>query len=228
MPAAARSAQTLGIRFMTTSRPPTKTEAIAGGLPVQATLTAVAALAGGPLAALLPVLASTLAAGRQRARVEAALADIERTLTAQQERLDRLTDEQYKFLNEVVLALLHTTDAQKIELLKRAVRNGIELTDMPSDDSVYLSRIIRDISAQEVEFLAKNFGMQRIWLNETPMPEQHSSTIPVDPRSTDGQIVSGLITLGLVSTAEPTWDDSGLLKYSPMVAKLLAVLRADA
>ena len=200
-------------------------EIIAGGLPVQATLTAVAALAGGPLAALLPVLASTLAAERQRKRVEAALADIERTLLAQREKLSSLTDGQYKFVNEVVLTLLHTTDKEKIELLKRAVRNGLDLTEMPDHDSVYLSRIIRDISAQEADFLTKNFGMQRIWLNEKPMAEGRVSTIAVDPGTIDGQIVSGLITLGLVSTAEPTWDDSGLLKYSPMVAKLLAVLR---
>jgi len=213
---------------MTLPLTPTKVEAIAGGLPVQATLTAVAALAGRPLAALLPVLTNTLAAGRQRKRVESALADIESELLAQQEKLSRLTDAQYKFMNEVVLTLLHTTDERKIELLKRAVRNGLDLSEMPDQDSVYLSRIIRDISAQEAEFLARNFRMQRIWLNETPMPEQEASTIAVDPSTTDGQIVAGLITLGLVSTAEPTWDDSGLLKYSPMVAKLLAVLRADA
>ena len=210
---------------MTVPHTPTTTELIAGGLPVQATLTAVAALAGGPLAALLPVLASTLAAGRQRKRVEAALTEIESTLLAQQEKLNSLTDGQYKFVNEVVLTLLHTTDVKKIDLLKRAIRNGLDLTEMLDHDSVYLSRIIRDISAQEADFLARNFGMQRIWLNETPMPEKEASTIAVDPRTTDGQIVSGLITLGLVSTAEPTWDDSGLLKYSPMVAKLLAVLR---
>ena len=211
---------------MTVHRTPSATEVIAGGLPVQGTLTVVAALAGGPLAALLPVLANTLAAGRQRKRVDAALADIERTLVVHQEKLNCLTDEQYKFANEVVLALLHTTDEEKIKLLKRAVRNGLDLAEMSGHDFVYLSRIIRDISAQEANFLTKNFGIQRIWLNETPMPEQEASTIAVDPRTTDGQIVSGLITLGLVSTAEPTWDDSGLLKYSPMVAKLLAVLRA--
>ena len=211
---------------MTNLRTPSAVEGIAGGLTVQGSLTAIAALAGGPLAALLPVLANTLAAGRQRMRVDAALADIATTLAAQQDKLKSLTDEQYKFVNEVVLALLHTTDDQKIELLKRAVRNGLDLAEMPGHESVYLSRIIRDISSQEADFLARNFGMQRIWLNETPMPEQKDGTIAIDPQTSDGHIVSSLITLGLVSTAEPTWDDSGLLKYSPMVAKLLAILRA--
>jgi hypothetical protein len=213
---------------MSADRSPSALETIAGGLPVQGALTAVAALAGGPLAALLPVLANTLAADRQRKRIETALLDIEQTLVAHRAQLDSLTDQQYKFVNEVVLALLHTTDGRKVELLKLAVRNGLELAEMPDHESVFLSRIIRDMSAAEADFLAQNFGTQRIWLNETPMSEARESTLAVDPRTAEGHIVSGLITLGLVSTAEPTWDDSGLLRFSPIVAKLLAVLRPDA
>ena len=213
---------------MTCGSRPTSVERIAGSFPAQATLTAVGALAGGPLAALLPVLATTLAAGRQKQRIEAALTYIEKTLEAHKAELAALTDEQYKFLNETVLTLLHTTDQRKIDLLKHAVRNGLTDANIPSHDAVFLSRILRDISAQEVDFLLRNFGTQRIWMSETPMAEGREATLDIQPLSAEGQIVSGLITLGLVATAEPTWDDSGLLKYSPMVAKLLSVLRTDA
>ena len=213
---------------MSISSRPTAIERIAGNLPVEGSLPAIAALAGGPLAALLPPLAKTLAAERQRNRVEAALVDIEATLRQHSDHLSLLTDQQYKFINEAVLALLHTTDEKKIALLKLVVRNGLKMSQMPDHDSVFLTRIVRDISAEEAYFLMQNFGKQRIWLNDTPQPQAEESTLSVGPETSDGQIVLGLITLGLVTTAEPTWDDSGLLKYSPIVAKLLAILRAEA
>jgi hypothetical protein len=208
--------------------PSTGLEHAAGSLPAEISLTLVAAAAGSPLAALLPVLGKTLAAERQRMRVEATLIAMDKLLQAHSKRLAQLTDSQYKFVNEVILALLHTTNERKMELLKNAVRNGLAASDLPSQESVSLSRIVRDISHEEAEFLAKNFAYQRIWLNEATVAEHEVPTLAVLPQSPEGQIVVGLISLGLVMPAEPTWDDSGLLRFSPLVAKLLSLLRADA
>ncbi len=58
---------------MSTLIPRTGTERAAGSLAAEVSLTMVAAAAGNPLAALLPVLGKTLAAERQRQRVEATL-----------------------------------------------------------------------------------------------------------------------------------------------------------
>jgi len=211
---------------MSTLIPRTGTERAAGSLAAEVALTLVAAAAGSPLAALLPVLGKTLAAERQRQRVEATLVAMDALLVEHSQQLAELTDSQYKFVNEAILALLHTTSEQKMVLLKNAVRNGLIDSSLPSQEAVFLSRIVRDISHEEAEFLSKNFAYQRIWLNETPAADHEIPTLAVLPQSPEGQVVIGLMSLGLITPAEPTWDDSGLLRFSPLVAKLLALLSA--
>lgn len=76
-------------------------------------MTAVGAIAGGPLASLLPVLAKYPAAKRQQARIEAALGDIMAVLTRHEAALESMADANYKLLNESVLAIFQTTDTEK-------------------------------------------------------------------------------------------------------------------
>lgn len=211
---------------MTANRPTTAVERISGNLVTEAALTAVAAAAGTPLAALLPVLGKSLASERQKLRVEATLREMNEILERHEDQLKNLTDQQYKFINETVLALRHTTSEEKMALLRNAVENGISAAELPSQEAVFLSRIIRDISFEEATFLLRNFSYERIWLNETDHDSDGRNTLVVKPSSTDGQVVLGLVTLGLITTGEPTWDDSGHLKFSPLVAKLIALLEA--
>ena len=209
---------------MTTLVPRTNAERAAGSLAAELSLTMVAAAAGSPLAALLPVLGKTLAAERQRQRVEATLFAMDTLLSEHAEQLAALTDSQYKFVNEAILALLHTTSERKMALLKNAVQNGLMDSGLPSQEAVFLSRIVRDISHEEAEFLSENFAYQRIWLNEMPVAPHDVPTLAVLPQSAGGKAVIGLMSLGLVTPAEPTWDDSGLLRFSPLAAKLLSLL----
>ena len=202
----------------------TKVETIASSLPVSGALAATAAYAATPLAALLPVLGQTLAAERQRRRIEQEIAEISESLERQEEKLKHLTDEQYKLVNETILALLQTTSIEKISLLKTAISNGIDIQVEPLE-ATFLSRVIRDISPKEVSFLAKNFQYQRVQVCEAQV-EHEIPTLTVHPDSQDGRVVVGLIQLGLLMPAEPTWDDSGLLRYSPFAAKVLAFVSA--
>src|SRR5690606_22566525 len=151
---------------MTVIKSPTTLEKIVGSLPAEAALTAIAAAVGTPLSALLPVLGKTLAAERQKARVEATLREINDQLHRHEAELHRLTDQQYKFINEAVLALLYTTNERKMDLLRDVVRNSLLDSSLVDQEAVFLSRIIRDISAEEVRFLLKNFSFQRIWLSD--------------------------------------------------------------
>lgn len=212
---------------MSTIKPSSLVERIAGGLPTEAALTAIAAAAGTPLAALLPILGKSLAAERQRQLVEATLVEMNEVLEQHGNRLADLTDQQYKFINEAILALLHTTSLEKMSLLRNVVRNGLATKALPDQEAVFLSRIVRDISADEAAFLLKNFSYDRIWLNDTESVEREKKVLTVRPSTPEGHIVLGLVTLGLVTTAEPTWDDSGLLRFTPLVAKLIALLRQD-
>jgi hypothetical protein len=200
-------------------------EKAAGSLTVGAALAVVSAAAGTPLAALLPVLASTLASQRQKQRVEATLAGMNESIAKHQAQLAVLTDQQYKFINEAVLALLHTTNESKMEFLRNVVHNGLSTTGMEDHEAVFLSRVIRDISAEEAHFLIENFGYERIWLNDSEPGKSERPTLAVLPDSQNGRLVLGLLTLGLVTTAEPTYDDSGLLRFSPFAVKVIALLR---
>ncbi|MEO8120528.1 MAG: hypothetical protein ABI606_14575 [Rhodoferax sp.] len=200
-------------------------EKTAGSLPVEAALTAIAAAAGTPLAALLPVLGNCLASGRQKQRVETTLREMNDVLLSHEAQLAALTDQQYKFINEAVLTLLHTTNESKMRFLRNVVHNSLSASELPDQEAVFLSRVIRDISADEAQFLIENFGYKRIWLNDSEPGENEQSTLAVKPNTPSGQVALGLLSLGLLTTAEPTWDDSGLLRFTPLVAKLIALLR---
>jgi hypothetical protein len=215
----------LVLEVMSSIKSSSSLEKVAGSLSVEAALTAIAAAAGTPLAALLPILGKSLAGERQKQRVEATLLEMNNILAKHEAQLATLTDQQYKIINETVLALLHTTNESKMDLLRNVVQNSLSALALPDQEAIFLSRIIRDISAEEAQFLIVNFGYERIWLNESKPEKGERSTLAVKPNTTNGQVVLGLITLGLVSTAEPTWDDSGLLRFTPLAAKLIVLLR---
>ena len=99
-------------------------ERVAGSKSTEIILTTIAAYAGGILAPLLPVLATSLAADRQRVRVEAALRSIHETLQFHQEKVKHLNDDQYRIVNEAISAVFSTSSEQKINLLRKAVANA--------------------------------------------------------------------------------------------------------
>lgn len=77
-------------------------EETSGHLVTQSVLTYVSALSGNPLAALLPILTSSLASERQKSRIEAALTEIDTTLQKHTKELRNIDDAQYKLINEAI------------------------------------------------------------------------------------------------------------------------------
>ena len=140
---------------MLTLKPPSSLENVASN-PITQSVFAIIATTG-PLAALLPVLATTLAATRHTQRVEKALSSITETLSKQGKDIESISEGQYKLINEIVVTLLHTVDTEKISVLKDAIQNTLQNPATESFDTYFLSRLIRDISAQEVEFLVRSF-----------------------------------------------------------------------
>jgi len=134
---------------------PTLLEQLFSNLPSRASLAALAAV-GAPIAALLPVLADTLAAGRHRQRVESELQRLATVLAAHRHRLDCLSDPQYKLLNEVVLAVLQNTENEKVIYLRSAIRNGLDAHQLTHARATQISRILRDISAEELRFVCNS------------------------------------------------------------------------
>lgn len=93
---------------------------------------------------------------------------------------------------------------------------------MQAAEAALLSRIIRDISAEEADFLISSFSFQRLQLGNSSGTEEGVLVIPIGGR--EELVVSGLISLGLLISAGPTIDDSGLLRFSNAVAKIIALL----
>jgi len=204
--------------------PATHLERITGSFATEGALTIVGALAGGPLAALLPVLGKSLAAARQKARVEDALGEIDRLLRRHGEALNSFSDSQYKLVNEAILALLHTTSQEKMAYLKRVVENAISMTAMDGQEAIVLSRVVRDISADEAKFLCENFGYERVQVASAD-PQHEMRVLNVKPGTANALVATGLVSLGILEAAEPTWNESGLLRYSTITAKLIALLK---
>ncbi|NYG35023.1 hypothetical protein HZU83_13985 [Sphaerotilus montanus] len=149
-----------------------KTESVAGSFVTEIALTAVGAAAGGVLAPLLPVLAKSLASERQRKRVEVALEEIASTLNNHEEKIKTLSDEQYKLINETVLTILQTTQADKLKYLRDFVENTLNESEMLPQEACVLSRIIRDISAEEIEFLLIAYRYTGLALTNIPQPSE--------------------------------------------------------
>lgn len=186
---------------------PTALEKLTGGLITQGGLAAIAALVGTPLAALLSVLAGTLAAGRHQDRVKNALAHIENTLKAQQRRLDSLTDPQYKLLNEIVLAVLQNTEDEKVVYLRRAMIAGLEHGEIGHTIATQVSRALRDMTAGELAFVIAHSG-KVIMIG--PVSGDAEPDVEIIDRNSEEMIyVSGLIGLGALNPAGSTIDDGG-------------------
>jgi hypothetical protein len=176
------------------------------------------------LVALLPVLGKSLASERQRRRVEEGLAEVNLLLEHQAQAVKALSDAQYKLINETILTFFHTTDAAKLQFLRSVVQNALALTPLEPLEAAVLSRIIRDISAEEAAFFAHAYRYQAIRLVQEPEPEE-AEVLKVVLSSQEARCVSGLISLGILASGGGRYIDLGQLRFMPIAAKLLVVLR---
>ncbi len=202
---------------------PSIIEKIASNLLVQGAATTVGILGANitPLAAFVPFLVDSLASGRQSKRLEAMLGELQLLTEQNAEKLKDMTDDQYKVVNEAISAAFYTIDLEKIELLKRAASNAFMNPDAVEELSDSLSRIIRDISAAEVAFIARIFGYENIVVREDA--EGMENTLAIKPHSTEEILLSGLINLGLLYSKTTRWDTVSF-EWSPLVSKLIRLL----
>ena len=202
----------------------TAIEHASGSLITELGATLLAAFSANPVVAVLPVLTNALASGRHRERVERAISRLSAELSRQETKLREISDSQYKLINEAVLAIFSTLEIEKLEYLRRAAENALDATEIKPHEAVVLARVIRDLSAEEVRFLLKHHLAERIQVSTTPPSRE--GLLHVDPDSADGLVASGLSSIGLLMQSEPTWDDSGLLRWSPLVRTLVGLFQA--
>jgi hypothetical protein len=206
---------------------PSKLETVFGSLPVEITATAIASLAAGPLAPLLPVLTKSLASTRQQARITKFLEDISHRLDENEQALRNLSDEQYKLINECILAALHTTEEEKLTLLKTCVTNSMKVESLEAQEAVTLSRIIRDISIFEAECIVKWHPYKRVHITDRDYDgSKNNKIVAVLPQSQEALAVSGLLALGVLTPGQPTLGQT--LEFSSITPKLANILSESA
>ena len=199
----------------------TSLEKIAGSLPVDGAMAVISACVGSPIAALLPVLTNTLVNGRHKQRIEAALGSIQDELSTLGEALNSLSDAQFKFINESVVTIIHSPDDNKIEYLKRGIRNAAANDRLNLHEASLVSRILRDITVEELSFLIECQGSQIVFHTE-----KIDGFINIAKLTFDGERATGLVSLGLLTKrqAEGTWDDNGAYVLTPIAFSLLEIV----
>lgn len=206
--------------------PPTPLERVAGSRATEVALTSAAAAVGGVLAPLVPVLTKSLAASRQQQRIDAALQDISGILQAHERAIEQLSDPQYKLINEIVLAVLHTTENDKLTYLKRSLKIALYATDLKAHEAIVLSRMVRDISAAEAAFLLKAFTRARVLVVEEGEAEVAPNDLRVLRTSPEGLCASGLFSLGILMPTNDLYGGGTAFSFSSITAKLIALFAA--
>jgi len=176
-------------------------EKFEGHVVTQSLATLVGAL--NPAAAILPVLLSSAANARMQARIDEALKSLQQELTKLGGNVDRMSDAQYKIVCEALSHLHHTSDAKKIEYLKRAVINGVLDEELSSEKAYIVSRILRDISALEIDFLLTAMEHTQIYLMvqnpDGSIPVLDAAAYTVASSIENQMIIAGLLSLGLIA-----------------------------
>lgn len=165
----------------------------------------LATLAGAlcPAAAILPVLLSSAANARMQARIDEALVAMQDELTKMRVNVDRMSDAQYKVVCEALSHLQRTSDEKKIEYLKRAVLNGVLDAELSSEKAYIVSRVLRDISALEIDFLLAGIRCTQIYLmvpnpdGSVPILDEAAYTVASNVGTQ--MIIAGLLSLGLIA-----------------------------
>lgn len=199
-------------------------EKIGGHVATQSLATVAGAI--NPAAAILPVLLTSAANTRMQARIDEALASLQDELTKIRDEVERMSDAQYKVVCEALSHLQRTSDCKKIEYLKRAVLNGVSDADLSSEKAHIASRVLRDISALETDFLLAGLKCTQIYLmipnpdGSVPVLDKDAYTVA---RTVENQtIIAGLLSLGLI-------EESGAYKKAyvgtPAAFTLIALLR---
>lgn len=200
-------------------------ETVASNLAIRSGANAVAAFGATitPLAAFVPFLIDALASSRQSQRLEKTIREISALVEQNHEAVMNLSDDQYKVVSESISAAFYTVSESKHEALRCAVRNALNNSSIVSGVSDALSRLIRDISPAEIDFVARNFqyGLIALW-NENVSSAESAHVKLFQPSSPDEVCISGLINIGLLYAKKPSWDVT-CYEWSPLTAKLLAL-----
>jgi hypothetical protein len=124
-----------------------------------------------------------------------------------------------------VLAVLHTTENEKLTYLKRSLEKALYASDLGAHEAIVLSRMVRDISAAEAAFLLVAFSWLRVHVVDGSGYESIPDDVQVLRTSPEGLCALGLFTLGLLTPTDDLYAGGMAFTFSPISAKLISLLR---
>jgi len=195
---------------------------------------------GGAIPGLMQTLADIPVAKRHKERIDNALKELEVKLQPKIELLNAMNDNQYKIINEALSTISKTIESEKIEYLKKIIISSVEYSDYGDYESILISRIIRDITSEEIKFLIENFSYTSIeiysWYKENDNSKENqkklsdlrkkitkSGGVLILPNSQEAFVINGLANLGVFAPAELSLGFH-VYKFSPISVKLIALL----
>jgi len=184
----------------------------------------VLSIVSGGFAALLPSLFDSLARGRQMARIEESIRELEAGLNAMDQRVQSLTDDQYKVVAESTAAMYSTVDPEKLSILRLAALQAVQRPEAVKGNSDAIGRLLRDLSTSEVRFLIKYRKCSGVGLGKEEI--RTDGRLIIQAGGTEEIAMSGLISLGLLYARSATWD-AQMYEWSPLVAKLVELLQQE-
>ncbi len=203
----------------------TALEKATGSLPVVGGMAMAAAAAGGPLAALLPVLSGSIAASRQLKRVEKAVEQIESELYNLGDMVQEISDAQYKYVNESLITIMHTPNDEKIEYLIHGVRSAVSDQQLTMHKAMIIARALHGITVEELRFMLKTIGKKIVFNDKN----YGSDYFPVSKADDSGEYTTGLASLGLLSReSEGLVSDIGAYSYTPLAFDLVTYISEPA
>lgn len=212
----------------------TTVEEIAGSVGTSAAVAVIAATAAAtvaPAAAVLPVLFNSLASRRMQARINEAIAALEKDFASLHSDLEQMTDAQYKLVAEAVSAMMRATDEHKLAQLRLVAVNGVRERSLSMQKAQVLSRIIRDITQEELDLVLAAAPHKILAHPDYSQPQEkvgeevrsfqsHGWYVLQNEPGVKLQL-SGLLSLGLIV-------DANLMSYSweiaPIAYSLIALL----
>lgn len=205
---------------------PSLLERVSGNVGTGVAATLIAASGGTYLAPLLPTLLNSLANDRYKARVSAALEELETRLAGQEDAVRNLSDTQFKLVGGIVSTILRTTNQEKIDLLKNAAVNSVGTEQIEEHKASICSRVLRDISVPEALFLLRLSSYSEVVVipsGETKAKDR-DGVLQIDSGSHDAELLSGLYNLGVVSATGSGWGGTLNYRVLPVVMELNALL----
>jgi len=194
-------------------------ERAAGSLGTNIAATLVVASGGGYLAPLLPVLLNSLASKRYQDRVANALQEIDTQLNELKSEVENLSDAQFKLISEMISAVIHTTDEDKLKYLVETVPRCVSVAEIEDSEATIISRMLRDISMAELRFMLSIISLEEIVL-ANPDPSRKETIDWISPKTREAELLSGLVSLGIVIPTSGGTFGTLHYRFSP-VAKYL-------